>query len=64
MITKQDLKRVQVLMDPKLFQQLRRYAFDNESSYCEVARRALKLFLEEERNLISGRSGKEDIPKE
>jgi len=46
-LTKTELKRVQVLMDKKLFSQLRRYAFNTESSYCEVARKALKQFLEE-----------------
>ena len=49
-MNKKELKRVQVLMDKNLFKQLRTYAFKTESSFCEVARRALIKFLEEEKS--------------
>ena len=49
-MTKQELQRVQLLLDKKLFQQLRRYAFNNNSSNSEIARRALKMFFDEIKN--------------
>ena len=47
-ITKQELRRCQLLMDKKLFEQLRIYAFNKRESLSEVNRQALKKFLKEE----------------
>jgi len=44
-----NLKRAQILMDRNLFKQLRRYAFHKEISISNVARQAIKKFLEEKR---------------
>jgi metal-responsive CopG/Arc/MetJ family transcriptional regulator len=49
-ITKDELVRAQLLLDKKLFEQLRRYAFKVKTSKSEIARRAIRLFLEEVKN--------------
>lgn len=46
-ITKDELMRAQLLLDKKLFEQLRRYAFKVKISKSEIARRAIRKFLEE-----------------
>lgn len=54
-ITKDELVRVQLLLDKKLFAQLERYAFKlktksgRRTSKSEIARRAIRKFLEEEK---------------
>jgi len=49
-ITKDELMRAQLLLDKKLFEQLRRYAFKIKTSKSEIARRAIRKFLEEVKN--------------
>ena len=47
-ITKQEWVRLQSLIEPKLFKQLKAYSYHNNISLCEISRRALKKFLLEE----------------
>jgi len=47
-ITKQEWVRLQSLLEPKLFEQLRKYSFDKRESMSEVNRQALKKFLKEQ----------------
>jgi len=49
-ITKEELVRAQLLLDKKLFEQLRRYAFKIKTSKSKIARQAIKKFIEEELN--------------
>jgi len=44
---KKDLVRVQLLLDSKLFEQLRRQAFETKTSNSKIARHALRQFLTE-----------------
>jgi len=44
---KQELKRAQILMDKKLFKQLKRYSYHQDISISESARQAIKLFLKD-----------------
>ena len=52
-ITKQELKRVQLLLDQKLYNQLVRYVSEQKiagktTSHSKVAREAIKTFLKEQ----------------
>lgn len=40
------IKRVQILMDDELFQQLRKYAYEAKTSHCKIIREAFRQFLE------------------
>ena len=46
-MTKKELKRVQVLMSPKLYQQLRKYSFSKNQSLSKTNRQALQKFFNE-----------------
>jgi hypothetical protein len=47
-ITKHEWVRLQSLLEPKLFEQLRKYSFDKRISMSEISRLALKKFLKED----------------
>ena len=50
-ITKQEWVRLQSLIEPKLFKQLKAYSYHKNISLCEISRRALRMFLDEENKL-------------